>query len=188
MPQEPADRRQLAELEVMTHARLIAGGLAGLGMTRDDVVAVLLHHDPVYLSVIHACRIAQCRLRHISPHATREQILSTLAEPGIRALFAHEYFLPALARPMEDIAVIAVTPLSLFPGASAAALGLRHCRPSHQWLPLQQERDAPLGGRGPRRSRRDSAALGAVAVGDCVRMLSGITAGAADRLPPADGA
>lgn len=190
MKQDPADRRHLADLEVLTHARQIAGGLAALGMTRDDSVAILLHHDPVYLSVIHGCRIAGCRLRQISPHATREQIASALAEPRIRALFVHDYFLQVLADPGEDITLIAVTPLSLFPGSAVAASAKRPVHAYHQWLPLQEERATPLGvQRGTRRPahwRTDSAAVSGEAVGDCVRMLAGITAGAADRPPPAD--
>ncbi|GIZ50016.1 AMP-binding protein [Noviherbaspirillum aridicola] len=190
MPQEPADRQQLAALEVMTHARKIAGGLAALGMTRDDAVAVLLHHDPVYLSVVHGCRIAGCRIRQISPHATREQIASTLAEPGIRVLFVHDYFLPVLAEPAPDIALIAVTPLALFPGAAVAAGGMRPWHAYHQWLPLQEERKSPL--TGPRRGRRareanaDSAAVSGSTIGDSLKMLSAITAGAGGLPPPED--
>lgn len=192
MPQAPADRRHFAELEVMTHARMIAGGLAGLGMTRDDTVGVLLHHDPVYLSVVHGCRIAGCRIRQINPHATREQIDSALAEPGIRVLFVHEYFLPVLAAPPDGVVLIAVTPMALFPGAAVSAPDARLCHAYHQWLPLQQERECPLEGR--RRGRRlraglcRSAAVSGAAIGDCLEMLARITAGAGDQPPPANGA
>lgn len=170
----------------MSHARRIAGGLAALDMTRDDTVAVLMHHDPVYLSVVHACRMAGCRLRQISAHATREQIASALAEPGIRVLFTHEHFLPALGEAPEDITLIAVTPLALFP-ETAARHATRRCEAYHQWLSLQEERDRPLrAGRRGRRSLAQSAAVSGSTIGDSLRLLAALRAGADDRPPPED--
>lgn len=188
MPHDPADRSRSADSEVMTHARLIAGGLAALGMTRDEAVAILLHNDPVYLSVLHACRIAGCRIRQINAHSTREQIVTALAEPGIRAAFVHDYFLPVLTQPPQALTLIAVTPLSLFPGATPGARDGRRHHAYHQWLGLQEERSAPLRARRGRSQSNGSAAVSGDAVAGCLAMFDALTRGAGDPPPPADGA
>jgi acyl-CoA synthetase (AMP-forming)/AMP-acid ligase II len=175
----PADRRRPATLEVLAHGRRIAGGLAAFGLMKGDVVALLLRHDPVYLSIAHACRIGGCRMLQLSPHSTYEQVVSALAEPGIKVLFAHEEFLPALSALNEDIELIAVTPLSLFPGMAPAVPAARRFHAYHQWLPLQAERKLPL----PARRGRPVAAGNAIssdAYGACLRMLTALTRAADD--------
>lgn len=186
MSHHPTDR-QPTDFEVLTHARRIAGGLAALGMRRSDTLAVLMHHDPLYLSVIHACRSAGCRILHISPHATREQIAFALQEQGIRVLFVHDYFLSAIAEPSDDITLIAVTPPALFPEADTPRQDGRRHHAYHHWLALQEERDAPLGAaRGRRPRTQDGVAVSGTVIGKWLVTLAKITAGAGDPPPPAD--
>lgn len=157
-------------------------------MTRNEAVAILLHNDPVYLSIVEGCRIAGCRIRQISPHSTREQVASALAEPGVRVAFVHEYFLPVLAEPDEGVEVIAVTPLSLFPGSLPALRGGRRHQSYHQWLTMQEERDAPLRAKRGRTQAADSAAISSNAVVECGEMLASLTRAAAAQQPPEGGA
>ncbi len=75
--------------ELLDRGARLAGGLRAAGLRDGDVVAVLLRNDPVYVDVVHACRIGGTSYCPINWHFTTEEVRFLLADSGARALIVH---------------------------------------------------------------------------------------------------
>jgi long-chain acyl-CoA synthetase len=80
---------------VAERGRRLAGGLARLGLSEGDVVAVLLRNDPVFADVIEACRVAGVYYCALNWHFTPAELGFVLRDSGAKALIGHADLLAA---------------------------------------------------------------------------------------------
>ncbi len=98
------------------------------------MVAVLLRNDPVYVDVVHACRIGGIYYCPINWHFTAEEVRFLLADSGARALIVHA----GLLAEVRDAVPAGTTVLEVADGCAAAG-----GNDYEAWLANQSPYDGP---------------------------------------------
>ena len=120
--------------ELLDRGARLAGGLRAAGLKEGDVVAVLLRNDPVYVDVVHACRIGGTYYCPINWHFTAEEVRFLLADSGAKALIVHAGLLAAVRE-----AVPAGIPVLVVADGAEVSGGSEY----EAWLAQQAPYDGP---------------------------------------------
>jgi len=138
------DRRKSRD-EVLARARLIAGGLADLGVRPGDSVAVLMRNDIAFLEAAYAVMTLGAYAVPVNWHFKPDEIAYVAADSGARVLIGHTDLLRAVQGVLPDgVTVICVPP----PPEIVAAYGIdRGAAPGvldiEAWLAKQAPYDGP---------------------------------------------
>ncbi|MGC6500949.1 MAG: AMP-binding protein [Henriciella sp.] len=90
-------------------ARRLASHMHSEGVGPDDVIAILMRNDLVYLETVEAARLIGARYASINWHAAGREILHILSDSGARILYAHADLLqPVMADLPNDLCVVSV--------------------------------------------------------------------------------
>lgn len=90
------DRRKTRD-EVNEHARLIAGGLAALGVKQGDSVGLLMRNDIAFLEAAYAVMSLGAYAVPINWHFKTDEIAYVMSDSGARVLIGHADLLHGLA-------------------------------------------------------------------------------------------
>jgi len=141
------DRRKSRD-EVLARARLMAGGLADLGVRPGDSVAVLMRNDIAFLEAAYAVMTLGAYAVPVNWHFKPDEIAYVIADSGARVLIGHNDLLRALQDVLPGgVTVIGVPPpaevvvaYDIDPALCAAAPGARDI---DEWLVKQAPYDGP---------------------------------------------
>jgi long-chain acyl-CoA synthetase len=141
------DRRKSRD-EVLARARLMAGGLADLGVRPGDSVAVLMRNDIAFLEAAYAVMTLGAYAVPVNWHFKPDEIAYVIVDSGSRVLIGHNDLLRMLQDVLPGgVTVIGVPPpaevvaaYDIDPALCAAAPGARDI---DEWLVKQAPYDGP---------------------------------------------
>jgi len=134
--------RRMAFAQLETRARLVAGGLAALGVAQGDCVVLLMRNDIAFMEAAYGVQRLGAYAVPINWHFKGEEIAYILADSGARVLIGHaDLLLPIAGHLPGSIRLIAVaTPpevASAYGGAPLSAPALANAQDFDAWLGAQ---------------------------------------------------
>ncbi len=111
---------KIARADFDRDARIIAANMISHGVGADDVIAIYMRNDPVYLQLVLAARLVGVRFATINWHAAPQEVHYIVEDSGAKLIYAHSDMLAGVMDGMPGTA----TPISVpVPAALSAAFG-----------------------------------------------------------------
>ena len=92
-------------------ARRIASDMLAQGLSADDVVAILMRNDPVFLEIIEACRFVGLSYVSINWHSAPKEIEHILIDSNAQALYGHVDLIENAVSGIPDTVRVVAAPL-----------------------------------------------------------------------------